>query len=385
MKVALFANTDWYLYNFRLSTALHLQRQGHDVVLISPPGEYGSRFSTYGLRWVTLPMDRASLNPFRECLTLLALVKLLRRERPDLLHSFTVKSAIYGAIAAKLIGVPALVSAIAGMGHVFSSQGLKARLLRPWVRLLMRGTLGRHQSLLVVQNPDDAEVLVESNIVPREHIRVILSSGVNTKIFQPRHTHSPAGKPLRVLLAARLLWAKGVREFVDASRLLLAQGRRVEFLLAGTPDSGNPQSVPPELVRDWNEAGWVKWLGHVDDMPALLASVDVMALPSYYREGVPKSLIEGAASGLALITTDRPGCREVVREHGKDGLIVSPRDSEDLARLVARLDDDRSLLVELGRQARRTALLQFDENSVIERTMAVYAELIPTSLGRRAA
>lgn len=379
MKFVFFANTDWYLYNFRLATALQLKARGDEVVMLSPPGEFGARFAAHGIRWITLPMDRASLNPAREAWTLNALVRVLRAERPDLLHNFTVKCAVYGALAARMADVPAVVNAVAGMGYVFTSDRPKARALRPIVRALMRGTLGSGQTRLILQNPDDANAFVSSRLVPPRMIRVIRSSGVDTRRFRPAETAAADRRPLRVLLAARLVWEKGIREFADAAALLKAQGRQIEFLLAGMPDPGNPRSVGREHVERWQQQGLVRWLGHVDDMPALLLGVDVMALPSYYREGVPRSLLEGAACGLALITTDLPGCREIVARHGIDGLHATPRDPESLATLLASLDDDRDLLRTLGDNARRNAVAQFDERRVIADTLAVYAELLGAS------
>ncbi|HEY1138601.1 MAG TPA: glycosyltransferase family 4 protein [Lysobacter sp.] len=378
MKFMFFANTDWYLYNFRLSTALHLKQRGADVVMLSPPGPFGDRFAEHGIRWITLPMERASLNPAREALTLREIVRVLSSERPDLLHNFTVKCAVYGALAAKLARIPAVVNAVAGLGYVFTSDALMARSLRPVVKVLMRGTLGGDNSRLVLQNPDDANAFVDSKLVPEHHIRLIRSSGVDTNRFTPSRRDDQQ-RPLRVLLAARLLWEKGVQEFVDAAALVQGRGRSMEFLLAGSPDPGNPRSVDRRHVESWVRQGLVKWLGHVEDMPALLRSVDVMALPSYYREGVPKSLIEGAACGLALVTTNLPGCREVVSCHGSDGLHAEPRDAASLAELLIRLDDDRELLRRLGDAARRRALADFDERLVISRTLEVYQELLADS------
>lgn len=375
MKFVFFANTDWYLYNFRLSTALELKSRGHEVVMLSPPGEFGTRFAAHGLRWVTLKMDRASLNPLREAMTLRELVRALKSERPDLLHSFTVKCAVYGALASRVAKVPAVVNAVAGMGYVFTSDRLKARVLRPIVKALMRGTLASGHTRLILQNPDDAEAFTRWRMVPLQQIRVIRSSGVNTTRFSPQQ-NATAGQPLRVLLAARLLWEKGIGEFVDASRQLKREGRQIEFVLAGMPDPGNPRSVMRAEVEQWASEGLVTWLGHVEDMPALMRLVDVMALPSYYREGVPRSLIEGAASGLALVTTDLPGCREVVSEHGVDGLHVEPRNASALAGRLATLDDDRLLLRRLGESARRKALAHFDERLVIQKTFDVYDELL---------
>jgi glycosyltransferase involved in cell wall biosynthesis len=378
MKFVFFANTDWYLYNFRLSTASALRARGHEVVMLSPPGEFGARFAQSGFRWVTLDMDRASLNPLSEARTLNALVRTLKDEKPDLLHNFTVKCAVYGALAARMARVPAVVNAVAGMGYVFTSDRMKARALRPVVKTLMRMTLANGHSRLILQNPDDADAFTQARMVPLHKIRVIRSSGVNISRFAPRTDAASTG-PLRVLLVARLLWEKGIGEFVEAARQLKAQGRNIEFLLAGAPDPGNPRSVLRSEVEQWHESGLVAWLGHVEDMPALLQSVDVMALPSYYREGVPKSLIEGAASGLALVTTDLPGCREVVSEHGVDGLHAKPRSALSLAERIAQLDDDRALLRRLGDRARDKALLHFDERMVIQATMGVYDELLAAS------
>ena len=375
MKFVFYANTDWYLYNFRLSTARQLQAHGHEVVMLSPPGDYGARFADHGFRWIPLAMDRASLNPLREVRTLRELVRVLRDERPDMLHNFTVKCAVYGALAARAARVPAVVNAVAGMGYVFASERAHARMLRPVVTLLMRGTLAGGHSRLILQNPDDADVFLRARIVPEQKIRVIRSSGVDLSRFQPP-PREPEPRPLRVLLAARLLWETGVGDYVEAARLLRLQGRRVECLLAGMPDPGNPRSASRRQVEGWHREGLVHWLGHVDDMPALMRSVNVMVLPSYYREGVPKSLIEGAACGLAIVTTNLAGCREVVSEDGVDGLHVRPRDPAHLASCLARLDDDRALLRQLGERACARAAEHFDERVVIRRTIEVYDELL---------
>lgn len=376
MKFILFANTDWYLYNFRLSTAQRLREMGMDVLMLSPPGDFGERFARHGIRWQALPMQRASLNPWREAGTLWNLVQVLRQEKPQLLHSFTLKCAVYGALAARLAGVPATVNAVTGLGYVFASEQPKARMLRPLVSTLMRGALGGPRSRVILQNPDDAAAFHSARLAPSDNIRLIRSSGVDVARFRLREPVADQ-RQLRVLLAARLLREKGIHEYIDAALMLKGQGRDIEFLLAGQPDPGNPHSVDGEEIRDWHARGVLNWLGHVDDMPALLRSVDVMALPSYYREGVPKSLIEAGACGVALVTTNLPGCREVVSRDGDDGLHVEPRSAASLARVLARLDDDRELLRRLGARARERALTDFDERVVIRKTCEVYRELLP--------
>lgn len=374
MKAVLFANTDWYLYNFRRALALALQRQGYEVLLISPAGPYGDKLRALGLRWESVPMARRSLNPLREAALLWHLVRLLRREQPALVHGFTIKCAVYGSLAARLAGVPARVNAVAGMGYVFTSPQLKARLLRPVVRGLLRLALGGSGARLILQNADDVALFRQAGLVDEAHIRLIRGSGVNCAQFAAGMRARPPGDGrMRVLLASRLLWDKGLAEFVAALRQLRLQGRTVHALLAGMPDPGNPATVPEATIREWVAEGLVSWLGHVDDMAGLLGSVDVVVLPSH-REGLPRTLVEAAACGLPLITTDVPGCREVVSD-GVDGLLVPKGDSKALAQAIRRLQENPELARRMGAAARLKARSQFDEHIVIQRTLEVYAEL----------
>lgn len=375
MKVLLFANTDWYLFNFRRSLAMAIRERGDEVLLVSPPGPYGERLQELGFAWIPAPMDRRSLNPLREAKLLLWLASILRRERVDLAHGFTIKCAVYAALAARLAGVPARVSAVAGMGYTFTSHDARARMLRPVVSLLLRASLGGGGARLILQNPDDVALFRSAGLADAASIRLIAGSGVDCRRFAPADDTVIASRDtFRVVLSARLLWDKGVAEFVEAARRLRAEGRSIEFLLAGEPDAGNPAAVPQESLREWERLGHVRWLGHVADMPGLFRSTDVAVLPSY-REGLPKSLIEAAACGLPLVTTDVPGCREVVT-HGADGLLVPSRDAGALAAAIAQLQDDASLRRRLGEAARAKAIAQFDESIVLARTLAVYDELL---------
>ncbi len=373
MKIVLFANTDWYLYNFRRALALALRDAGHEVLLISPGGQYGEKLHALGLRWQPLPMDRRSLNPLREALLLLHLVRLLRCECPDIVHGFTIKCAVYGSLAGRIVGVPARANAVAGMGYVFISNGFEARMLRPVVRTLLKLALGGRNARLILQNPDDVVLFRQARLVDPDHVRLIPGSGVDCERFSPAPETVSVGRP-RVVLPARLLWDKGLAEYVEAARLLRARGVPVDLLLAGDPDPGNPAAVPEPVVRGWVSEGLLQWLGHVDDMPTLFRSVQIVALPSY-REGLPKGLIEAGASGCALITTDVPGCREVVA-HEVDGLLVPVKDGVALADAIERLVRDPALRHTLGAAAREKAVAQFDERIVVARTLDVYAELL---------
>src|ERR1700687_2463220 len=230
MKIVLFANTEWYLYNFRRSLALALQQSGYEVLLISPPGPYGQRLRDLGLRWEPLQMDRRSLNPLREFALLWHLWCLLRRERPSLVHGFTIQCAVYGALAARLARVPARVGAVVGMGYVFTSRELKARLLRPLVRGLLRAALDGHKARLILQNQDDVALFERGGLVEASRVRLIRGSGVDCTRFAGRRPDRDPSRPLRVLLAARLLWDKGLAEFVEAARRLRGGDRAIAFL-----------------------------------------------------------------------------------------------------------------------------------------------------------
>lgn len=379
MKVLLFANTDWYLYNFRLALAEALRQAGHELLLVSPPGTYGERLLSMGFRWVPAPMERRSLHPLREMQLIWWLARLVRSEHVEIVHGFTIKCAVYGSLAARFGAAKARVLAFTGFGYVFTSTDLRARLLRPAVRTMMRLATAGSRTRVILQNPDDAELLARAGVVHPSKVRLIRGSGVNCRRFQPRSADLRPSQAFTVLLPARLLWDKGIGEYVTAAQLLRHEGREIRFLLAGQPDAGNPASVPEVQVRQWVREGLVEWLGQVEDMPGLFASVDVVVLPSY-REGLPRGLIEAAAAGVALVTTDVPGCREVVTDR-VDGLLIPVRDPGALARAVAILQDDPALRTKLGTAARSKAEADFAEEIVIDRTLRVYAELLPGMAG----
>ncbi|WGM41131.1 glycosyltransferase family 4 protein [Caulobacter sp. NIBR1757] len=374
VAIALFGNTDWYLYNFRLPLLVRLREEGTRLILISPPGEYGERLAAMGFDWRPLPMKRRSLNPLSEAKLLLHIARLLRAEKVSIIHGFTIKPAIYAGIAGRMAGVRGRVSAVAGLGFVFISDSLTARLLRPVVRALAWLAFGGRRARLIVQNPDDRAAFVDRGLVHPAKVHTIPGSGVDLTRFRISTRVRGEDEPLKVLLAARMLWDKGLAEFVEAARVLKAEGRNIHFLLAGEPDPGNPAACRPEDLAGWMAEGLVEHLGHVDDMPALLADVDVVVLPSY-REGLPKTLIEAAGCARALITTDVPGCREVVT-HDEDGLLVNVREHTGLVEAIARLDDDAHLRQRLGLAARDKALRLFDVEIVMARTLGVYRELL---------
>ena len=378
MKVIFFANTDWYLYNFRLALAEYLRDLDFEVVMLSPTGAYGPLLEAEGFRWIGLKMDRRSLNPVRELALVRRLSAVYASEKPDIVHHFTIKCVVYGSLIARWHGIRRQVNAVTGMGHVFTDSGYKARLLRPLVRNLMKAALGSEGSRLILQNKNDVGTFVDAGLATPQQVHLIMGSGVDIMHFRPaeRSEQEPA---LRVLLASRLLWDKGLKEYMEAARMLRGEGLSIEFFLAGSPDSGNPGSVTAAEAAAWQQSGLVTYLGHVADMPRLLSKIDVMVLPSYYGEGVPRCLLEAASCGLPIVTTNEPGCREIV-EDKDNGLLIPARNATALARAIRYLYMNPEERLRMGRAGRQKVLHEFDQQIVFEKTFSVYRELLTGSL-----
>ena len=367
-KLLFFVTEDYYFVSHRLALAVAARAEGYDVCVVTRVRGCGDTIRGAGLRLLPFENARSSLNPLTELLTLGRLIRLYRRERPDLVHHVAMKPVLYGSVAARLAGRPAVVNAVAGMGWLFISGSVWARWLERPIRAVFKRVL--NIGIALVQNPDDARLLVEVGL-PKSRIRRVPGSGVDVRVFLPRP--EPEGTPV-VTLAARLLWDKGVGEFVGAARLLRQRGIAARFLLAGEPDPVNPASILAGDLAAWVREGVVEHLGWVSDMPDLLATCHLVCLPSY-REGLPKSLIEAAAAGKAIVTTDVPGCREVVR-HGDNGLLVRPRDVESLADALRRLIIDPDLRGRMGARSRVRAEQEFGLDAVVKQTLAIYREAL---------
>lgn len=378
MKIIFFANTDWYLYNFRLALAKFLREKRLEVVMLSPIGPYGELLRAEGFRWIGLEMNRRSLNPGREFGLIRRIAAVYAAEKPDIVHHFTIKCVVYGSLIARWQGIRNRVNAVTGLGYVFSDEGYRARILRPVVRGLIRTALDGDGSCLILQNKDDVAAFAASDLAGEDRTHLIMGSGVDTSRFKPHEAARPDGTTMRVLLASRLLWDKGIREYIEAARLLREQHLPVEFVLAGVPDHGNPGSVSMRQVARWQKSGAVTYLGHVSDMPRLLHDIHVAVLPSY-REGVPRSLLEAAACALPIVATDVPGCREVV-VHGINGLLVPARDPRALADAIRYMWEHPAERARMGAAGRGRALANFDERIVFEKTLDVYRELLTAAL-----
>ena len=369
------AHWDWVLYNFRLPLARALREKGFEVIFVCPYGEYVPKLKEEGFCWIHWAIVRRSLNPVRELIAILYLASIYQREQPQIVHHFTIKPNFYGSIAALLARRDKVINTFTGLGFLFSEHplaiGLRSSVL-PLAKLAFRASKGWS----VFQNRQDLETCLRLRLVLPERVVVIDGSGIDTRKFHSNHDSPPDNHehPTVVLMAARLLWDKGVREFVEAARVLKARGLQVEFWLAGKPDNGNPMCVPEEFLKEWREEGLINWLGHRDDMPNLLQQVDIAVLPSYH-EGVPRFLLEAAACGLPLVATDIEGCRVVVRE-GVNGFLVPPRNPTALADALERLLQDPSLRRRMGQASRHIAEVEFDERKVLAKWLALYERVL---------
>jgi len=361
------ANTTWYVVNFRSRLIESLIDQGWRVVVLSPPDRHVERLAALGAEHVLLALDNAGTNPLRELGTLWRIRDAMARIRPAVVLTFTPKINIYLSLVARTLGVPVIAN-ISGLGRAFVSGG--------WIEKVSRALYGvalRWPSTVFFQNEEDRAIFIKAGLVDAARTHRLPGSGVDVDRFSPRP--KPHAGPFQFLLVARLLWDKGVGEFVEAARIVKARHPDVEFALAGFLDVDNPSAVPRSAVEQWEREGVIRFLGSFDDMVPVYAQADCVVLPSYYREGVPRSLLEAASMGKPVITTDSVGCRDTV-EDGVTGFLVRPRDADHLAEMfglmLARSDADAA---RMSLQARQRALRQFDEQFVLD----AYADAISTS------
>lgn len=355
----------------RLPLALAAQNAGFDVHVATPEGPAKNAILNAGLNFHSIPLTRSGSKPWQELNTLIALLRLYRRLQPALVHHVTPKPEIYGGIVARLAHVPAAVNAVTGLGYVFIARGFKAALLRSFVKLGYRVAFSHRNQRIIFQNPDDCALFLKAGIVTEKDTVLIKGSGVDISILIP--LPEPEDTPL-VILASRMLWDKGVKEFVAAAQALRVDGVNARFALVGDTDPGNPAAVPIAQLEAWRDDGIVEWWGRRNDMIPVFAQAHIVCLPSY-REGLPRVLIEAAACGRAIVTTDAPGCREIVR-HGENGLLVPVRDSKALADALRTLLKYPELRARMGKRGREIVVGDFSEERVIKETLSVYRELL---------
>ena len=362
-------NVPWYFVSHRLQLARAARRAGYDVHIAAARegGAEALQDEQFPVHFV--PLSRSGKSIVTE---FAAIRSLYKRLRPDLVHHVTIKPVLLGSVAARLSAVPAVVNALPGLGYVFMAHDPMAAGRRRLILLAYRLALGHRNSRVIFQNGEDMDLFLRRGLVRHADCSLIRGAGVDLEAFQS--VPEPPGKPI-VLLASRMLKHKGVEEFVAAATRLGRDGVHARFLLAGDPDPANPASISREQLDAWHTSGVVEWLGFQDDMAGLIRRAHIVCLPSY-GEGMPKILLEALASARPIVTTDVPGCRDLVAD-GRCGLRVPVMDSEALADALRRLIQDGGLRKKMGQSGRALAEANFGVERVVAETLAVYRELLP--------
>ncbi|WP_085675601.1 MULTISPECIES: glycosyltransferase family 4 protein [unclassified Pseudomonas] len=363
-------NDPAFFLSHRLPVAESAREQGYQVHVATRNGAAVEEITRCGFKHHELSLTRSGKNPFSELKALFSLWLLCWRLRPDVLHIVTIKPVLYGGIVARLSPVKGVLAAISGLGFVFMARGRKAAILRNIITLLYRVALGKRNLRAVFQNPDDQQALAAIGAITDDKSVLIRGSGVDLQQYLP-YPEAP-GTPV-VTLVARLLRDKGVSEFVEAARILDGRGVRATFQLVGDPDPGNPTSIDADDLERWAAEGIVDCVGYRADVAEVLRQSHIVTLPSY-REGLPKVLVEAAACGRAVVTTDVPGCRDAI-EADVTGLLVPVRDAYALADAIQRLLEDEGLRQRMGRAGRALAERAFAIESIVAQHMAVYRTL----------
>jgi len=379
MKIALIYPDAFSIWHFHQDLLRALKEKGHDVYTISTIGEHVKYIEGLGVVHIPVRMNRF-MNPMKDIRFMLELYRIFRKYRFDIVHNFTIKPNIYGAVAAKLAGINRIIGTAEGLGFMYADEpGLKIRMMRPLVNALYRlGCRLTHRFWFV--NPDDLDLFVTQKIISREKVFLAISAGVSLKEYFPgvideaktarlkKEWNLSDGTKVIAMIVARVIWSKGVREFLEASELLRNRYPSVKFFLIGPVETDSPESVQEAFLREKERTGNFKWLGFRKDIKEIYAMSDLVVLPSYYREGVPNVLLEAMALGKAIITTNYVGCKEVV-EDGRNGYLVPVRNSRALADAMEILINDDEKRKAFGQYSRTKVENEFDKKMIIGRIM----------------
>ena len=364
-------NEDRFFLSHRSPLALAAKEAGYDIAVAAKDTGRRHEIESSGLRFIDLPINPTGMNPAEEIRTLRFLCRLYRKEKPDIVHHVGLKNILWGGVAARLLGVPGVVNAVSGLGGLFNGGGRLSAVTRG-ILGVMRFSNRRKGVKVIFQNSDDLDIFLRQKVVSEKQVEFTKGSGIDLEDFRP--VAEPPSGPVNVIFTARMVREKGVCDLVEAAELLKpAYASRLRFLLCGriTP---NKSGITEEYMREHCDGRYICWLGERDDVKTLLENSHIMAFPSYYREGVPKSLIEASAIGRPIVTCDSTGCRDVV-EDGVNGILVAPRNARRLAEAIASLADDAAMRLRMGQASRARAEKEFDIKSVVNTHLRIYKEL----------
>ena len=371
-KILFVANVDWFFISHRLVIAEEAKKNGFEVIVAAKDTGRSQEIIDKGIQFINLSFSRSGTNLIKESITLIKVYKIYYNLKPDIVHHITLKPVIYGSIIAKLLKIKGVVNAISGLGYNFTKErlGFVSKVMLQF----MRYGFNSERVSLIFQNQDDFQELSKLNVVSKTNkIFFIKGSGVDLNAFKT--DCFPDFEKIKILLPIRMLWDKGVRELYDASDILKGNYvDKIEFILAGIADEENKAGVPAIFLKQWEDGVYVKWIGFQKDMYNVYKDSHIVILPSY-REGMPKTLLEGCAMGRAIITTNSIGCKECVDE-GINGLKVPIKDSQSLANAIETLVNNPSRIIEMGKASRLKAKKEFDINFVLQIHSQIYNQYL---------
>ncbi len=368
-KLLMVVNVDWFFLSHRKEIAVKAKEAGWDVTIVTNDTGKSDEIKKLGLKFINLPMEATGMNPFKEIKTLSFLIKLYGKNKDAIIHHVGLKSILWGGLAAKYNNVKGVVNAVSGLGSLFTNE--KSLLSKSLLKVVKIGH--KHKNLKVIfQNHDDEELFLHKNIIEPSKKEFIKGSGVDLTKFN--FTTLPETGKVRIIFTGRMIEEKGVLVLIDAAKKLKPEFKdKIKFILVGGLWS-NPSALKREEIEALCDGDYVQWLGYRTDVKELLTKSSIVAFPSYYREGLPKSLIEANAIGRPIITTDSIGCRDTV-EDGVNGFIIPIKDSERLAEKIRILVNDPDLRRKMGKEARKIAERDFSIDKVVEKHMKIYNEL----------
>jgi glycosyltransferase involved in cell wall biosynthesis len=366
-KILYFITEDWFFNSHFLDRAVAASKSGLEVVVLANKNEVIDNPNIKNIRFVDLNMDRKSTNILNEIKVLLRIRSIYKVEKPDIVHHVALKPMLYGSVISRLVGIKNIINAPVGMGYAFSSNDFFAKLLKPIIIMLFQLCLPKKNSSMIFENKEDLDFFVDKKIVNSNNAFLIKGAGVDIEYFKPV---SERPSPIVVVLIARMLKDKGIREFVEAARILTNKGLNASFCLVGGSDEGNFSSISKDKLNEWHDEGIVNYTGYSKDIRSILEKSHIVCLPSY-REGLPKSLLEGIAMAKPIVATDVTGCREVVID-SFNGLLVPARNSIALSESLEKLILNSKLRKSYGYNGRQRAEKEFSSDIVIKKTLSVY-------------
>lgn len=370
-KVVMVSNTSWYMYNFRRPLIKYLIDSDYSVIIVAPEDKYSDKLIALGAQFYSVPISRHGKSFYSDAKFIYRLIKIYKNIDPDIIHHFTIKPVIYGSFASKFISRKvAVVNSITGLGVAFKKDTYFDRLFNHFIVFLYKIS-GNINHKVIFQNIDNMNTFLDKKIVHQSQCHLIKSSGVDINYFK-KNGYVKSDNITRYGIMCRMLWSKGLKEFVDCAIKLHKQNPSTKFYILGSPDITSPDNVPESWLKDVAEKySFINWQGHVDDVRKFLEKIDVFVLPSYYPEGVPRSLIEAGAMNLPLITTDTSGCKDVVLD-GRNGYLVKMKNETDLYEKMSLLSKDASLRIKMGEESRKLVSINFNVNNVNKQTIEVY-------------